>query len=398
MSRVCLKPALDERSVLMDDKTIMIVPLRSNLRRLRRTRNMPFTWKTNILTLAVVFLALAAFPSVFAAGTPKITNAGFNQPGNILITDQFNNRVIAIAPDGSIVWQFGNGPGDTSANAIVGTNDAERVGSLTLMSGTGIPPGATTNCKSGCVDNRVLLVDQSGNIIWQYGTFGVTGFGFNQLNTPVQNTFLPGGNILITDQGNERIIEVQQSNHAIVWQYVQNGVTGNGPNQLNNPNAAELLANGHILISDENNNRAIEVTHTMPSTIVATFTARGTVSGVAFASRLANGDTLITASNNARIVEVNSHDKVVSQYFTNTRPGSNTVPLPTRSVRLANCNTLISDQFNDQVIEINPSNVIVASYGTINSPGYSPNTAASLLNAPYSANVIGDYTGITPPF
>jgi len=50
--------------------------------------------------------------------------------------------VIEIDPGGNIVWQFGNGPGDTSANAIVGTNDAERVGDLTLMSGTGIPPAS----------------------------------------------------------------------------------------------------------------------------------------------------------------------------------------------------------------------------------------------------------------
>src|SRR5438309_4500529 len=265
------------------------------------------------------------------------------------------------------------------------------------MSGTGIPPGATTNCKSGCVDNRVLLVDSNGNIVWQYGEFGVSGFGPNQLNTPVQNTFLPGGNILITDQGNERIIEVRQSDKAIVWQYGQNTVVGIGPNQLNNPNAAELLANGHILIADENNNRAIEVTHTTPSHIVATFSAHGTVSGLAFASRLANGNTLLTDSNNNRIVEVDPNDNPVWEYFTNTRPGSNPSPLPTRAVRLANGNTLISDQFNDQVIEVNPSKAIVASYGMINDPGYSPSTAIQ-TNAPYSAYVIGDYTGITPPF
>jgi uncharacterized protein (UPF0248 family) len=272
----------------------------------------------------------------------------FNQPGNILITDQFNNRVIEITPSGSIVWTFGNGPGDTSANAIAGTNNAERVpGGLTLISGTGVPAGTTPNCKAGCVDNRVILVDQGDNIVWQYGQFGVTGFGPNQLNTPVQNTFLPNGNVLITDQGNERIIEVRMSDHAIVWQYGQNGVTGIGPNQLNNPNSAELLDNGHILISDENNNRAIEVTHDSPSKIVATSTAHGTVSGVAFASRLKNGDTLITDSNNARIVEVDKHDNVVWQYFTNNRPGSNPNPLPTRAVRPANGDTLISDQFND---------------------------------------------------
>jgi hypothetical protein len=67
-------------------------------------------------------------------------------------------------------------------------------------------------------------------------------------------------------------------------------------------------------------------------------------------------------------------------------------------VRLANGNTLISDQFNDQVLEVNASKVIVASYGTINDPGFSPTSTASHMNAPYSAYVIGDYTGITPPF
>src|SRR5712664_3602932 len=155
---------------------------------------------------ASVFIASA----LLLSGTlSKGRSSGkFNQPGNILITDQFNNRVIEIDPAGNIVWRFGSGPGDTSANAIVGTNDAERVCDLTLMSGTGIPPGATTNCRSGWVDNRVILVDRDGNIVWQYGQFGVTGFGPNQLNTPVQNTYLPSGNVLITDQGNERIIEV----------------------------------------------------------------------------------------------------------------------------------------------------------------------------------------------
>ena len=348
-----------------------------------------------IRTLSITALLISA--TVFTAILPLGHASSFNTPGNILITDQFNNRVIEIDHAGNIVWQFGNGPHDTSANAIAGTNDAERVGSLTLMSGTGVPPGTTTSCKkSGCVDNRVLLVDRGDNIVWQYGQFGVTGFGPNQLNTPVQNTALPNGNVLITDQGNERIIEVKRSDNSIVWQYGENGVIGNGANQLSNPNAAELLVNGNILISDENNNRAIEVTHTTPSVIIATFTAGGTVSGVAFASRLSNGNTLLTDSNNARIVEVDSKDSVVWQYFTNTRSGSNPTPLPTRAVRLANGDTLISDQFNDQVIEVNNAKMIVASFGTINTPGFSPSTAVR-MNAPYSAYVIGDYTGLTPP-
>jgi hypothetical protein len=131
---------------------------------------------------------------------------------------------------------------------------------------------------------------------------------------------------------------------------------------------------------------------------VATFTAGGTVSGVAFASRLENGDTLITDSNNSRIVEVDAADSVVWQYFTNTDPMSNPSPLPTRAVRLADGHTLISDQFNDRVIEVDHAGQIVASYGMLNSPGFDTvNVHHKGLNAPYDAKVIGDFTGLTPP-
>jgi hypothetical protein len=49
------------------------------------------------------------------------------------------------------------------------------------------------------------------------------------------------------------------------------------------------------------------------------------------------------------------------------------------------------------VIRVDASGKIVASYGTINDPGFSPETALTTMNGPYSAYVIGDYTGITPP-
>lgn len=95
-----------------------------------------------------------------------------------------------------------------------------------------------------------MLISNIGRIVWQYGTAGVTGSGFNQLNTPVQNTYLPNGDILITDQGNERVIEVNMAKQ-IVWQYGTTGVAGARANQLNNPNSAELLDNGDVLIADE---------------------------------------------------------------------------------------------------------------------------------------------------
>jgi len=246
----------------------------------------------------------------------------FNRKGNILISDQFNNRVIEVDRDGKIVWHFGKGPADFSAASVIGVNDAQRVGELTLMAGTGTPGGQpeAPNCTDpgGCPDNRVLLVNRHGHIVWQYGQFGPGGSDPGQLNTPVQTTWLPNRHILITDQANERIIEVNQ-HKDIVWQYGSTGVLGPGPGLLNNPNCAELLENGHILICDENDNVAIEVTHSTPSTIIHTYSIAGGVpfNGVAFASRLHNGHTLITDAGNARIVETDENGTIFWQYFTN---------------------------------------------------------------------------------
>ena len=319
----------------------------------------------------------------------------FNRPGDLLIADQFNNRVIEVAPhSGRIVWSFGLGPDDVSEGSIIGVNDAQRVGAYTLMAGTGAPPGTEPKCPTGCVDNRVLLVDEQGNVRWQYGQFGVTGSRFDQLSSPVQATWLPEGRVLITDQGNQRVIEVDAYKN-IVWQYGTTGLPGYYENQLNSPNSAELLANGHVLIADEGNGRALEVSRTQH--IVKEFTAQGTASGVAFASRLGNGHTLMTDSDHDRIVEVNADDEVVWEFFTNRRRHSNENPVPTRAVRLANGSTLIADQFNHQVIEVDRDGVVVASFGTIDAPGFGAHDVRAGLNAPYDAKVVGDYTGLTPP-
>ncbi|GEM_PF-237140 len=317
----------------------------------------------------------------------------FNTPGNILIADQFNNRVIELDKNNNIVWTFGDLSSTAGPTSVVAPNDAERVGSFTLITGTGAPVGAEPMCPDGCQDNRVILVNEKSEIVWQYGRAGVAGAGFNQLNAPVFSTTLPNGHVLIADQGNQRVIEVNAS-HGIVWQYGTTGASGVGANQLNNPNSAEPLENGDILIADEANNRVIEVD--CAKNIVWQYGSPDdttTLNGAAFASRLANGNTLITDSNNNRVVEVNTLKKVVFTYTTNTRSGSVSNPNPTRAVRLRSGNTLISDQFNDQIIEIDPSGTIQLGLGQIGIAGI----GSGLLNAPYDAKVIGDYTGLTRP-
>jgi hypothetical protein len=313
--------------------------------------------------LAGVFgMAFAASAFLLAANTVSAQyfglNPDFDRDGNILIADQFNNRVIEATLSGQIVWSYGLGPNDFSSNSIIGVNDAQRVGTYTLMAGTGTPPGVIPQSPAGVADNRVLLVDPYGKIVWQYGQFGQSGNGPDLLNTPVQCIFLPTLDVLITDQANNRIIEVNYQKE-IVWQYP--GSNTNATDQLNGPNSAELLENGHILISDQGNNRSLEVTRA--DEIVQILTAGGTLKTLAFASRLPDGDTLLTDSGNSRIVEVNREDHIVWEYFTDTAALSVAAPLPTQAVRLRDGNTLISDQFNNRVILVDQAKRILASYG-----------------------------------
>ena len=98
-------------------------------------------WRPVASGTAAVLLALgtAGLATVASAATGRPSHpGGFNHKGDILIADQFNNRVIEVNSQHQVVWQFGNGSNVAGPHSIVGTNDAERVGGLTLSSGTGI--------------------------------------------------------------------------------------------------------------------------------------------------------------------------------------------------------------------------------------------------------------------
>jgi outer membrane protein assembly factor BamB len=350
-------------------------------------------WIASAIAAAVAILTLTSvLGAVGGAGaTPAVpafsTASSFNHPGDLLITDQFNNRVIEVNPlTKQIVWSFGSGnpylcnPGP---GAIIGPNDAERLSDgMTLMAGTGIPPGQPGT--TPCVDNRVIVVNEAGRIVWQYGKAGQTGNGPDLLNTPVFAIQLANHDFLIVDQGNNRVIEVNWAKQ-IVWSY---GPT-HGRGALNSPNSAELLPNGNILIADENNNRFLQITH--GGHIVWEY-SRG-ITTAAFASRLPGDDTLLTNSGDNEILLVSHHKNVLWDYYTNSSPGSNASPSPSNAVMIHGGDVIIADQFNDRVIVVNHAKQIVFQYGEINQPG----AGFDELFGPYTAYEIGDYLGQTPP-
>jgi hypothetical protein len=342
------------------------------------------------MSITAAALALTGAPTAQARRLGR-----FNQRGNILIVDQLNNRVIEVNTNSlAIVWEFGDGGSVAGPTTIFAPHDAERIGALTYIACTGVPPGGEPGCASGCPDNRVIAVNKRGRIVWQYGQAGVTGSGDNELNSPVSIRVLPHKRFLITDQGNERIIEVKRKKNQIVWQYGTTGVSGSASNQLNNPASAERRTNGNTVIADEGNNRVIEVTRRLNVVSqIDTLPDMTTLNGPAYAGNLRAGHTLIADSLNNRIVDVDNTGSNVFEYVTSARAGSVADPNPTRAIRLKKGNTLISDQFNHQVIEIDPDGNIVFAFGTIGVSGSGTNE----LNAPCDAKVVHDYTGFTSP-
>ena len=188
----------------------------------------------------------------------------------------------------------------------------------------------------------------TSEIIWQYGTAGTAGSDPGQLNSPVDAERLSGNNTLITDRNNHRVIEVNTTG-AIIWQY-GNGTSGSGYDQLNNPMDAERLSGGNTLIADRLNNRVIEVNESKG--IVWEYV----ITNPFDADRLSNGNTLIVEYTNHRVIEINDSDEIVWQYGDGTSgSGVDQLNNPMDAERLANGNTLITDYINDRVIEVRTS-------------------------------------------
>jgi hypothetical protein len=305
--------------------------------------------------------------------------------GSVLVADQLNNRVIVLDSHGTIVWNFGSVTSPLGKNAIVAPNDAELYYSSegieeVLIADTGLTMGGVDpTCPDGCPGHRVIIVDyKSGMIEWTYdGLSGPTSA--RMLSTP------DGDEVLISDQGNNRVIQVNRASMRATLVY------GGSPDAGSpfRPQSAERLPNGHTLIADQGGNVVIEVAAAgeQPVWQYPTPPNPAALNVPAFASRLADGKTLIADTNNNRVLAVDMEHDILWSYIA-------MVPAaPTGVVGLANGDKLITLSLLDLVIEVSgANNTKVYRHG-----GGSPGTVGNELNQPYNAKIVCDYTGLTQP-
>jgi hypothetical protein len=205
-----------------------------------------------------------------------------------------------------------------------------------------LPEGDTLISDTG--HDRVFRVNAAGEITWTSDDWG-SGTGAlsdgSHLHYPNDVELLANGHLLITDRNNDRVIEVNKAGQ-VVWSY----------DQLTRPHNGDRLANGNTLLANSEENVVIEVSPA--GEIVWSYGGQGVLDWPRDADRLDNGNTLITDSRGSRVIEVDPGGHVIWS-FTG-------LALPYEADRLPNGNTLIADNSHRRVIEVDPVGEVVWSF------------------------------------
>ena len=181
-------------------------------------------------------VTLPPIPPVTGSRKNPVASWGKPLPYPILIADRRNNRLIEIAPDKSIVWEFPS----PSLKVYRGNEDVNfsADGKLLAVSEE---------------DNfDVHIVDyEKRQLTWTYGMPDRRGSGEGLLNYPDDAHLLADGKFLTADIRNCRVLIIDPATNKIATQWGTPGkCKHNPPRELAHPNGATPLDNGDILVTE----------------------------------------------------------------------------------------------------------------------------------------------------
>ena len=219
-------------------------------------------------------------PATAAAIYPS--GVAIDPSGNLIIADNFYDRILKVAANGIITTVAGVGLGGNSGGF---SGDGGPATAAALNNPTGVAVDASGNLFIADTFNyRVRMVSTGGMIttVAGNGTKGYSGDGgpatAAALNDPTGVAVDASGNIFIADYLNNRIRKVSAS--GIITTVAGNGTEGfsgdGGPAAaaaLNNPGGVAVDASGDILIADTYNNRIRKVS---ASGVITTLAGNGT--------------------------------------------------------------------------------------------------------------------------
>ena len=306
-------------------------------------------------------------------------------PGDVLIADRANNRLIIVNPQKQIVWQYPN-PGEKTNFPFVGPDDA--------FFTSGYREIITNEEDSNTV---AILNMATRKIVWTYGHFGVSGTAPGYLHTPDDAFLYPGpngqGTITVADIYNQRILFIDRKTHKIVKQYGTTRLSAhNPPTSYAAPNGDFPAPNGGMLVTEIygsyidllSASGALIWSHHVPfphSNVLYPSDANFTPGGNIIVANYANP---------GEIVKMTPSGKILWDYFFPSGPRS--LDNPSLAYELKNGMVLVNDDDHNRVILIDPkTNQIVWQYGHTGVAGSAP----GYLNDPDGTDFLP--AGITPP-
>jgi DNA-binding beta-propeller fold protein YncE len=181
-------------------------------------------------------VALPPIPPVTGNRKNPVASWGKPLPYPILIADRRNNRLIEVAPDKRIIWEF------PSPNLKVyrGNEDVN------------FSPDGRLLAVSEEDNFDVHIVDyEKRELTWTYGTPDVRGSKDGLLNYPDDAHLLADGKFITADIRNCRVLIIDPRDNRIVTQWGTPGkCRHNPPHELGHPNGATPLENGDILVTE----------------------------------------------------------------------------------------------------------------------------------------------------
>ena len=321
------------------------------------------------------------FPSPAGKGLPPGPNLapGSNPavlPGDVLIADEGNNRLLVVNPAGDIVWQFPQ-PGDLApGQTFLSPDDA-------FFTPTGNDILATEE-----TDQVISLLSiPQHKILWRYGTPGVAGSGPNQLANPDDAMRLQNGDVLVADIKNCSLLLIGPGAHTPLERIgtQNNACYHQPPLRFGSPNGAFPLTDGNYLVTEINGDWVDEMT------LSGKILWSTHPPGVAYPSdtnEVSPGVYLtVDYSTPGQIVEFNQAGRLLWRYGPSSGPGMLSHPSLCEPIA-TNGDILCNDDANDRVIVVDPhTNRIVWQYGHTGVPG----TAPGYLSGP-------DGVDLAPPY
>ncbi len=278
-------------------------------------------------------------------------------PGNVLIADRGNNRLIEVTPDKKIVWELHFTDLYPGLKPGFGADDAFFT-----------PGGKSVIVNLEEFHTLAEIAYPSKQLLWEYGHGGQPGSQPGYLNTPDDAYRWPDGLTSVADIRNCRILFLNQQKE-IVRQFGQVGRCIDRPGFYDKPNGDTPLPNGDVLVSIINGQKVAEVRPDGSEV----FRIKVPVAYPSDAQKLANGDILVADySEHGKVVEVTTDGQVIWEYFFPNDPQRN-LNHPSLAIQLPNKDILLNDDGNHRVIVIDyVTKKIVWQYGVTGKAGSRP--------------------------